>query len=105
MHFEKVVFENAQGHRLSGRLDFPLVGQPRAFALFAHCFTCSKNLKAVDNISRAITNEGIALFRFDFTGLGQSEGDFSDTNFSSNLEDLRQAYDCLLYTSPSPRDS
>ncbi len=57
-------------------------------ALFAHCFTCSKNLKAVANISRALTRQGIAVLRFDFTGLGESEGDFADTNFSSNIDDL-----------------
>ncbi len=59
-----------------------------AAALFAHCFTCTKNLRAVGVIDQALTARGIAVLRFDFTGLGESEGDFADTNFSSNLEDL-----------------
>ena len=66
----------------------PVDNKPVAYALFAHCFTCTKNLSAVKNISRALTNNSIAVLRFDFTGLGESEGDFADTNFSSNIEDL-----------------
>lgn len=83
----KVKFQNESGQSLSGLLDLP-AGAPRAYALFAHCFTCSKNLKAATNISRAMTDAGIAVLRFDFTGLGQSDGDFADTNFSSNVSDL-----------------
>ena len=85
-----IEFANASGHALSGILDMPDVN-PRAFALFAHCFTCSKNLKAARNISRALNDAGIAVLRFDFTGLGQSEGEFADTNFSSNVDDLLAA--------------
>jgi putative redox protein len=92
MRFTKVTFENSQGQELSGRLDFPINKKPKAYVLFAHCFTCSKNLKSLDHISKAFTNEGMAILRFDFTGLGQSGGDFADTNFSSNLQDLRDAY-------------
>lgn len=92
MRFKKVSFKNAEGHQLSGRLDFPLIGKPKAFVLFAHCFTCSKNLKSVEHISQAFTQQGMAILRFDFTGLGQSKGDFADTNFSSNLSDLNDAY-------------
>ena len=88
MRFEKLTFENDQGDHLAARLDLPVDGDPIAYALFAHCFTCSKNLKAVANISRALTRQGIAVLRFDFTGLGESEGDFADTNFSSNIDDL-----------------
>ena len=88
MRFEKLTFENDQGDRLAARLDLPVDGDPIAYALFAHCFTCSKNLKAVANISRALNRQGIAVLRFDFTGLGESEGDFADTNFSSNVDDL-----------------
>lgn len=95
MRSEKVTFENASGATLSGRIDFPFIGKPRAFVLFAHCFTCSKNLKAVDNICLALTRNDLAVLRFDFTGLGQSEGAFSDTNFSSNIEDLNMAYTFL----------
>ncbi len=88
MRYEKLTFENDQGEHLAARLDLPVDGDPIAYALFAHCFTCSKNLKAVSNISRALTRQGIAVLRFDFTGLGESEGDFADTNFSSNIDDL-----------------
>ena len=62
--------------------------QPTAFALFAHCFTCTKNFNAVVNIDRALSMNGIAVLRFDFTGIGESEGDFAETNFSTNVADL-----------------
>lgn len=89
-----VEFENAGGEKLSGILDLPTT-TTQAYALFAHCFTCSKNLKAANNISSAMTDAGIAVLRFDFTGLGQSEGDFANANFSSNVSDLRAAADFL----------
>jgi alpha/beta superfamily hydrolase len=88
MRSEKVNFKNAQGEKLTARLELPAHQHPKAYALFAHCFTCNKNLTAVRNISRALTAQGFAVLRFDFTGLGESEGDFADTNFSSNVEDL-----------------
>jgi len=75
---------------LAARLDRP-DGPPTTYALFAHCFTCSKDYHAVSRISRALAARGIAVLRFDFTGLGESEGDFADTDFSSNLEDLLAA--------------
>lgn len=84
---KNVTFENSAGEKLAGILDLP-VTPPRAYALFAHCFTCSKNLNAATNISRALTEAGFAVLRFDFTGLGQSEGEFADSNFSSNVDDL-----------------
>lgn len=87
---ERVQFPGAHGHALAARLERP-AGPIQAFALFAHCFTCSKDLKAVRRISRALALRGMAVLRFDFTGLGESEGDFADTNFSSNLDDLRAA--------------
>ena len=83
-------FESPSGDWLSARLETP-TGEPRTFALFAHCFTCSKDLKAVVRISRHLAKAGIAVFRFDFTGIGESEGDFPDTNFSTNLADLMAA--------------
>ena len=95
MRFQKVSFKNSSGENLSGQIDFPLISKPKAYVLFAHCFTCSKNLKSVAHISQAFTQLGIAVLRFDFTGLGQSEGDFADTNFSSNLSDLEDAYHFL----------
>ncbi len=90
MQSNRVTFENDDGDTLSGIVDRPH-GGPRAWALFAHCFTCSKNLKAARRISEALCEAGIAVLRFDFTGLGQSEGEFADTNFSSNVEDLLAA--------------
>ncbi len=87
MRSQKITFTGAQGDELVGYIDLP-EQQPRTLALFAHCFTCSKNLKPVKNISRTLVDNDIGVFRFDFTGLGESEGDFSDTNFSSNVEDL-----------------
>ena len=88
MKSEKLKFPGSTGDRLSARMDLPEKTTPKAFVLFAHCFTCSKNLKAVGHIARALTSENIGVFRFDFTGLGESEGDFADTNFSSNIDDL-----------------
>ena len=84
---KKVTFAGSQGHELAARLDLP-IGSPRAFALFAHCFTCSKDVHAASRISRALAERGFAVLRFDFTGLGASDGEFSNTNFSSNVADL-----------------
>jgi putative redox protein len=103
MPFEKVRFENADGDTLAARLDLPDGETPCAFALFAHCFTCSKDLRAVGAISRALNRHGIAVLRFDFTGLGESEGDFADTNFSSNVDDLVVAADYLAEHYDAPR--
>ncbi len=97
----KIEFENDEGQKLAGILDLPAL-EVRAYALFAHCFTCSKNLKAATNISRAMTAAGIAVLRFDFTGLGQSEGDFADTTFSSNVNDLLAAASFLAANYESP---
>lgn len=87
-------FAGHSGASLSARLDLPN-GPVRAFALFAHCFTCSKDLAAVRRIGVELARAGIALLRFDFTGLGSSEGEFSSTNFSSNVADLVSAADYL----------
>ena len=89
-----VTFENAEGHTLRGILDRPL-GDMRATALFAHCFTCSKDFKASNRIAKALTESGIAVLRFDFTGLGQSTGEFSDSSFSTNISDVIAAADWL----------
>ncbi len=83
-----ISFLNSRNERLSARLDLPEDEQPIAYALFAHCFTCTKNIKAAVNIAAALNREKIAVLRFDFTGLGQSEGDFADTNFTTNVADL-----------------
>jgi putative redox protein len=99
---EKLSFEGAGGERLAARLDLP-AGEPRAYALFAHCFTCSKDIFAAARISTALAEEGIAVLRFDFTGLGHSEGEFANTNFSSNAADLVKAADHLRATRAAPK--
>lgn len=86
----KVTFMGSQGFELAARIDAP-DGDIKAYGLFAHCFSCSKDLSAVNRISRALNEDGIAVFRFDFTGLGQSEGNFSNTNFTSNVNDILAA--------------
>lgn len=90
MATEPFDFTSADGHQLSGRLDLP-DGSPRAFALFAHCFTCTKQSIAAVRIARSLTQRGIAVLRFDFTGLGESGGDFADSTFSGNVRDLMAA--------------
>jgi len=84
---QKVEFTGSQGDKLAARLDSPAI-TPKAYALFAHCFTCSKDIFAASRIAAALNEEGIAVLRFDFTGLGASEGEFANTNFSSNITDL-----------------
>ncbi len=88
MKSHKVEFTNALGYKLSAKLELPANQHPHSFALFAHVFTGNKNLTATRHISRALTLDGVAVLRFDFTGLGDSEGNFADTTFSSNVEDL-----------------
>lgn len=87
---QKVTFAGSQGGKLAALLELP-DGPPRAFALFAHCFTCSKDIFAAARIAGGLADAGIAVLRFDFTGLGASEGEFANTNFSSNVEDLLRA--------------
>ncbi|MGD9139345.1 MAG: alpha/beta hydrolase [Desulfobacterales bacterium] len=96
-------FTNPAGQKLSARLDCPMDGKVSAYALFAHCFTCSKNIKAIGHISRSLIQKRIAVMRFDFTGLGESEGEFSDTNFSSNVEDLVMAAEFMANQYDSPK--
>ncbi len=91
MKSQRIEFENRQGLRLSARLDLPSRGEPRVHALYAHCFTCNKDLTGAYHLSRTLTAAGVAVLRFDFTGLGQSEGAFADTGFSSNVADLEDA--------------
>ena len=86
----RVTFTGGRGTPLAGRLDLP-AGPPRALALFAHCFTCSKDVVAAGRIAAELNAHGIGVLRFDFTGLGSSDGDFANTDFSSNLDDLRLA--------------
>ncbi|KAA1247019.1 bifunctional alpha/beta hydrolase/OsmC family protein [Aquimarina sp. RZ0] len=102
MSLSKISFTNTEGQMLSGRLELPADQHPHNFALFAHCFTCNKNLGAVRNISRALTSQGFGVLRFDFTGLGESEGDFADTNFSGNVDDLIAAANYLAIEHKAP---
>lgn len=90
----KISFPGAGGEPLAARLELP-DATPRAFAVFAHCFTCGKDSSAAVRISRALAGREIAVLRFDFTGLGQSGGDFANTNFSSNVADLVAAAEHL----------
>jgi putative redox protein len=99
---ERVRFPGTGGASLAARIERP-AGSPRAWALFAHCFTCSKDLESVHRLSRSLVEEGIAVLRFDFTGIGESEGDFAETNFSSNLDDLEAAAAYLAEQHESPR--
>ncbi|PRX51949.1 bifunctional alpha/beta hydrolase/OsmC family protein [Salegentibacter salegens] len=91
MKTEKVNFKNKNGDDLSGYLELPFNQDPHNFVLFAHCFTCNKNFFAAKNISRTLAQNGYGVLRFDFTGLGESEGDFADSNFSGNIQDLLAA--------------
>ncbi len=102
MKSKKLEFPGSVGETLSARIDFPDEGEADAFVLFAHCFTCSKNLKAAGHITRALNDKGFAVFRFDFTGLGESEGDFANTNLSSNIEDLVAAANYMSEEFRSP---
>jgi alpha-beta hydrolase superfamily lysophospholipase len=95
METDKINFLNKQNLKLTGYLDFPKGKKPKAYSIFAHCFTCSKDLKAIANINRALTDFGIASLRFDFTGIGESEGDFSDSNYSGYLNDVLSAAEIL----------
>ncbi len=103
MNSRKVRFTGSQSTDLAAILNTPDTEPPAAYALFAHCFTCGKEFKAVVNISKALVAKGIAVFRFDFTGLGESEGEFSDTTFSSNVEDLIAAAEYMKSTYAGPQ--
>ena len=93
---QKVTFTNNLGIELAGSLETPKAETPiRSYALFAHCFTCGKDIAAASRVARALTKHNIAVLRFDFTGLGNSDGDFANTDFSSNIEDLVAAYEML----------
>ena len=99
---EKLTFQGSQGETLAARYDRP-AGKPRATALFAHCFTCTKDIFAASRIAAGLAEEGIAVLRFDFTGLGHSEGEFANTNFSSNVADLVKAAEHLRASEAAPK--
>ncbi len=99
---ETVSFPGAGGDLLAARLDLPAEA-PAAHAVFAHCFTCSKDTRAASYVARALVERGIAVLRFDFTGLGGSGGDFANSNFSSNVGDLVAAADWLRRERGAPQ--
>ena len=103
MPVQTLSFPNDHGDLLAARLSLPPDGRPVAYALFAHCFTCNRNLNAVRRISQEMSDHGLAVLQFDFTGLGDSEGDFSDTGFSSNVDDLVAASRYLEHYHEAPR--
>ncbi|MFT6332685.1 MAG: putative redox protein [Lentimonas sp.] len=97
----KINFIGSLGEELSARLDSP--ENPKSYALFAHCFTCNKDFNTINGIAKYLNEEGIAMFRFDFTGLGKSNGDFANTNFSSNINDLVAAADFMRENFQAPK--
>lgn len=102
MKSEPVTFNGSLGEQLRGIIDQPEDKKPTAFALFAHCFTCSKDLKASSIVSRTLADQGYAVLRFDFTGLGESDGDFAETTFASNIDDLLAASNFLASEYQAP---
>lgn len=101
MKSQRLEFIGAHGHKLSARLDGP-GGEVKAYALFAHCFTCGKDVLAARRVAEALTEHGVAVLRFDFAGIGASEGEFANTNFSSNLDDLVAAANFMRETYQAP---
>ena len=91
MKTERFTFPGALGHDLRGRLDLPDDGEVIDYVVFAHGFTIGKDFKPLQTIAKALVDEGYGMLRFDFTGLGRSGGDFSDTNFSTNVEEIKAA--------------
>jgi len=103
MRTQRVYFLNKHGNKLAANFDWPEHGDPVGFALYAHCFTCSKNLKTMVRVIESIVDGGFAVFRFDFTGIGESEGDFSETNLSTNIDDLIAAAEYLAAQNQAPQ--
>jgi len=101
MNRKSLQFPNQYGQLLAASLDKP-DGDVHAYALLAHCFTCNKSLRAAGHITKGLLAQGIAVFRFDFTGLGESEGDFSNTNFTSNVQDLLSAAHFMAHEGYAP---
>jgi putative redox protein len=100
---EQIVFINRRGNSLTGFLDVPAGGNVRGYAMLAHCFTCGKDLKPFENLGAALAREGVGLFRFDFTGLGGSAGDFSRSTLATNVEDLIDAAGFLAANFEGPK--
>ncbi len=102
MKNQKLEIKNNEGLKLQAYLELPANQKPNHYAIFAHCFTCTSSLSAVKNISRALTNHGFGVVRFDFTGLGKSEGEFADSHFSANVEDLIAVSDFMKSNYKAP---
>jgi len=100
---KKILFENRYGINLSGILDFPRDNIINEYGIFSHCFTCNKRYKLINSISKQLINKGFGVMKFDFTGLGDSGGDFSDTNFSTNITDIIDASLYLKENFKSPK--
>ncbi len=98
----KLKIENRKGNSLNAVLELPPNQKPNYYAIFAHCFTCSSSLSAVRNVSRSLAKDGFGVIRFDFTGLGQSEGEFADSHFSANVEDLLDVHQFIKETYDAP---
>ncbi|MEM6722007.1 MAG: alpha/beta fold hydrolase [Bacteroidota bacterium] len=102
MKSTKLQIQNPDGHNLNAFLELPANQKPNYYAIFAHCFTCSSTLTAVKNISRTLTNHGFGVVRFDFTGLGRSEGEFSDSHFSGNVADILSVHEYIKANFQAP---
>lgn len=100
---KNLFFKNEQGLDLAGTLEVPDSAKPKAYAIFAHCFGCTKDMLAAARTSRELTSQGFGVLRFDFTGLGKSEGQFEDTNFSTNVADLLYAAKFLQENYEAPK--
>jgi putative redox protein len=100
---QRIHFNNRHDHKIAGILHLPDTGEIRAYALFAHCFTCTKNINSATNIAGALAKQGIATLNFDFTGLGASKGDFADSTFSTDIEDLIDAAQFLQHNYRAPQ--
>ena len=99
----KLQFAGASGAQLAAVMELPAAGEPQGYALFAHCFTCTKDIFSAREITRALAAAGWGVLRFDFTGLGESEGDFASSNFSSNVADLVAAAAHMASSYAAPR--
>lgn len=102
MKREKLEIINEKGHKLFAQLELPASQHPHQYAIFAHCFSCNSNYKAIGNITRKLTEAGFGVLRFDFTGLGQSEGEFAESHFSANIADLMAVNQYLIDDHKTP---
>jgi alpha/beta superfamily hydrolase len=103
MKSKRLEFTGSLNFKLSALLDLPDNIDPEAYAIFAHCFTCNKNYKILNNIDEALTENKIAVLRFDFTGLGASQGSFADTNLSTNIGDILATAEFLDLNYEAPK--